>query len=572
VRRRTLIPIGSLAAVLLAVPALPAHAAAPGISGTVTLGGTARAGVPVSVSEPGGDPLAEARTDAAGRYALPAPAAGTRYIVSVNVRDAATRPRAAVAGYLPTWTGAGPDAVPAAALVEPATATGADRALDVAVPAATRVRGANAAFAKREVRLVTLGGRETATTTADAKGAWSFLVAPGSYRIEVFGTVRWLDYRSRAFTVPGGETVVVRSSPVRSGTITGRLTWRGKPVGKVHVWLQGPTRSEEPDDDPVVTDAKGRYRFAGLKPGRFTVRFGNTGEASDRIPYLPAKRERTVRSGRTTVVDAALVRSAVLDGRFDAPSGAKRYVVQIRRGGATGPLVRTTSLPASTRTTKNPVRAAGLRGGTYTVQVVDTARGTKAAVRTVRLRTGVRTAIGVLRPTKATLTVSGTVPAGAAVRVSEGSFWRTTTADGDGRYTIRGVVPGRYEVTAQVRGHEAVTAKRTVTRSTVVDLPIGAAPDVRSGVVTGRFTAGALDVPLAGLTVDGGQELLVRDGRLNEHLSAGAHRFTAVQVLGDRLFPVATPYDLALRDEDRAFTVPDGGTVDLGTVALDVLG
>ena len=376
-RRRTLVPIGSLAAVLLAVPALPADAAAPELSGTVTLGGVVRAQVPVSWSEVGSDVVVSGTTDASGRYRLPAPAAGTRYIVSVNVRDAATRPRAAVTGFLPTYTGAGPDAVPAAAMVEPATATGGDRALDVAVDAATRVRGSNAAFAKREVRLVTLGGRTTATTTADAKGAWSFLVAPGSYRIVVLGTVRWLDHRSRPFAVPGGETVVVASSPVRSGTISGRRTWRGKPAAKVHVWRQGPTRSEEPDDDPVVTDAKGRYRFAGLKPGRFTVRFGSTGEASDRAPYLPAKRERTVRSGRTTIVDASLVRSAVLDGRFDAPAGAKRYVVQIRRGGATGPLVRSTSLPASTRTAKNPVRASGLRGGTSTVQVVDTTRGTK---------------------------------------------------------------------------------------------------------------------------------------------------------------------------------------------------
>jgi hypothetical protein len=90
--------------------------------------------------------------------------------------------------------------------------------------------------------------------------------------------------------------------------------------------------------------------------------------------------------------------------------------------------------------------------------------------------------------------------------------------------------------------------------------------------VTARLTAGAFDVPLAEVTIDGGRGLPVRDGRLNvPGVEAGAHRVTGVSVLGTALFPAATPYDLAWPG-DAAFSVPDGGTVDLGTVALDVLG
>ena len=38
------------------------------------------------------------------------------------------------------------------------------------------------------------------------------------------------------------------------------------------MWLNGPSRTADPDDDPVRTDARGRFRFAGLLPGRFVVR------------------------------------------------------------------------------------------------------------------------------------------------------------------------------------------------------------------------------------------------------------------------------------------------------------
>jgi hypothetical protein len=573
VHRRTLLTVSALAAALLAVPALPAAAAdSATLTGTVTLGGALQAGVPVAWSAPGSTVLTSTVTDSDGHYFLPAPAAGTPYIVSANVAEPLTRPHAAVPGYLPTYTGAGPDDVPAAALVEPAVSSGTDRTLDLTVPAATRVLGTNAAFAKREVRLMTLGGRQAAATTADAKGAWSFRVAPGSYRIEVLGTVTWLDYRSKPFAVPGGDAVVVRSSPVRAGVIAGRLTAKGRPAAKVHVWLQGPTRGEEPDDDPVRTDAKGRYRFTGLVPGRFTIRFGTTGAVDDHAPYLVGSRERTVRSGRTTVVNAALTRGAVLDGRFDAPHRAKRYTVQIRRGGATGALVRSTSLAASARTAKNPVRAYGLPTGTYTVQAVDEL-GAKIAARTVRLRAGIRTDLGTLRPTRTSLAVTGSVPDGAFVTVSEGSLFKQARADEDGRYTVTGLVPGRYRIQAQLQGHAPVAVRRTLGSSTVVDLPAGDATVVRSGTVTGRFTAGALDVPLASLTVDGGLGLLVSDGRLNERgIEAGSHRVTGVQVLGDRLFPVGTPYDLAWPGSDPSFEVPDAGTVDLGTIALDVTG
>ena len=570
-RSRRLIPAALLAALLL-VPAAPATAAAPTISGTVDLGGGTSGGVPVAWFEPNGKVLTSTTTDASGHYSLPAPPAGSSYIVAANVSRVLTAPRAFLPGSLPAYTGTGPDDVPAASLVEPAVSTGADRTVDITVRPATRVLGTNAAFANRPVRLVTLGGRDTATTTADAKGAWSFRVAPGSYRIAVFGDLRWLDYRSKPFVVPGGDAVVVRSSPTRTGTISGRLTSGGKPAARVQVWLEGPTRGEEPDDDIVRTDAQGRFTIRGLVPGRFTIRFGNTGHTPDRTRFVADAVTRTVTSGRTTAVTASLVRGAVLDGTFDSATGAKQYVVQIRRGGSTGPVVRTGSFPASARTAKNPVEAFGLPTGTYTVQVVDRI-GASYATRTVRLRAGVRTDLGTLRPTKASLTVMGTAPAGAMITASEATLSKQVRAAADGTYRLTGLVPGRYTIQAQLQGRAPVAVRRTLTSSAVLDLPAGAATVIRTGTLTGRLTAGGLDVPLANLVIDAGRGLLVSDGRLNEQgIDAGPHRITRVEAIGQRLFPVATPYDLAWPSQDTSFSVPDGGTVDLGTVALDVVG
>lgn len=397
-------------------------------------------------------------------------------------------------------------------------------------------------------------------------------MAPGSYRVAVFGTLRWLDYRSKPFAVPGGDAVVVKSSPTRAGAITGRLTSGGKPAAKVQVWLQGPTRGEEPDDDVVRTDARGRYSIPGLVPGRFTIRFGSTGASTDRTRFVAAQRERTVTAGRTTVVDATLVRGAVLVGRFDAATGSKQYVVQIRRGGATGPIVRTGSFPASARAAKNPVEAFGLPTGTYTVQAVDRVGRTWAS-RTVALRSGARTDLGTVVPRKASLSLTGKAPAGALVTVNEGVLSKQARASADGVYRIDGLIPGRYGVQAQLQGHAATSLSRTLTASTVLDLQSGPATVIRVGTLTGRFTAGALDVPLANLTIDGGRGLLISDGRLDEQgLDAGPHTITGIESFGERLFPRATPYDLGWPSVDTALVIPVNGTVDLGTVALDVTG
>jgi hypothetical protein len=570
--RLSLLVPGALVATLLVLPAAPASAATPTISGTVVLSGTTQPGVPVAWFEPSSKVLTSTTTDAAGHYSLPAPAAGTRYIVAANVSRVLTAPRAFLASHLPTYTGAGPDDVPAAALVVPATSTGADRTVDIAVPAATRVLGTNAAFANRPVRLLTLGGRETATTTADAKGAWAFRVAPGSYRIGVLGSVQWLDYRSKPFVVPGGDPVVVRSSPQRAGTISGRLTSGGKPAAKVQVWLQGPTRDPEGDIEDTTTDANGRFSLPGLLPARYTVRFGNTGSTVDRVRYVAAKQPVTVTAGRTAVVHASLTRGAVLDGTFDAATGSKQYVVQIRRGGATGTIVRTGSYPASSRAAKNPVEAFGLPTGTYTVQVVDRV-GKTFASRTVRLQAGVRTDLGTLVPRTTSLALTGKAPAGALVTVNEGVLVTQARATADGLYRVDGLVPGRYGIQAQLQGHAPAKVTRILAASTVLDLESGPATVVRVGTLTGRFTAGALDVPLANLTIDGGRGLLITDGRLDEQgLDAGAHTITSITAYGTRLFPQATPYDLGWPSTDTAITVPQNGTLDLGTVALDVTG
>jgi hypothetical protein len=57
-----------------------------------------------------------------------------------------------------------------------------------------------------------------------------------------------------------------------------------------------------------------------------------------------------------------------------------------------------------------------------------------------------------------------------------------------------------------------------------------------------------------------------------ETLTPAYQRFRKSMILDYDKWKEGTPYDLAWPYPDTSFSVPENGTVDLGTVALDVTG
>lgn len=563
--RRTLLSIGALTAALLAVPALPAVAEAPALSGTVRLAGDSRAGVPVAWFAAGGTVVTSTLTDSSGRYSLPAPPAGTRYLVAVNVAAVQTRPRAAVPGFLATYLGDGATTRLAAPLVTPATADGGDRTADVDVRPATGLSGRHEAFAGRVVRLLTASGTETATTTASRTGAWSFQVAPGVYRIAADSTRSWTAYRSQAFPV-GSTAVVKRSAPTRTAVLQGRVTVRGKAVAGVPVRWTGPFEGDEAPERLVRTDSRGRYVLSALVPGRFVVRYGNDGDQNDTSPYVRRSATRTLSPGERETVDVALTRGASVTATVDTSTGARRWSTLLTRDGR---VVRTTARTAYATSSRNTLHLRGLPGGTYVLRATD---GTRSLMRTLRLTTGAVRSLGRVRTTAAALTLSGRGPAGALVSAQQGSVLGSTQVAADGTYRIPGLLPGTYSVSTVGAGGAGTTVRRTITRSTVLDVALGAPlPDGTARSVTGTVLAGSVPVPLADVVLADGPDLLVVDGRFQDAVvRVGTHRVASVRALGTALLPRATPYFLTWPGPD--IRVVPGADTDLGTVTLGVGG
>lgn len=563
-RRRILIPIGALAAALLAAPAAPAFAADPVITGTVTLGGAARAGVPVAWFEPGGSVLTSTTTDASGHYSLPAPASGTSYIVAADVATTLSAPHSASRGWLATYAGDGTATAAAAQLVTPAVAGTGDRALDVTVPKATTVRGKDAAFASRTVWLKTLDDRTAASVKASSSGSWSFEAAPGHYRIGARVTTKYLEYRSQPFTV-GVTTVVKGTAPERFATLAGVTTSHGKPIAGVYVTRVVAAESETVED-VTRTDSHGRFRFTGVVPGAYVLRFGAgdmaKASASD---WIASSRRGTTASGRTTTLHVGVHRGAEIIASFSAARTADDYGLLLER--TDGTLLRSARFvnhPGKT----NRVKQVGLGKGTYLLELTDR---THQLVRTITVGAGQRRDIGTVRLTADPLVLTGHAPAGSLLTASRGAYRASTHAATDGTYRITGLVPGEYTVTDAPAAEEETTSTRTVDveSDTTLDLPAAPAP-VPSFAVTGRVLAGAIPFD-AGQAVLGtkGSFNVAKGALLSASLPAGSDTVTGIRIFGSASFPVGTPYDLAW---PATPLVVGNGPTDIGTVHLVVTG
>jgi len=360
------VAVGALTLGLLG--AVPAQAV-PAYTYTITItsvGGGAIPGVYVSID----DYAASGQTDAAGSFTATL-AAGTH---TLDVENPMT-----YADITSTFTVAG-NASSTVTIAGAQLITGT-----VTDPAGTALPGIDVYASKTS-------GSGSDSTTTDASGRYVAVVPAGSYRVELDDYDSALGdyargplYYPAAYSSAGAGTVVVAAGKdtalstvklARNGTISGKVTFLGKPVAKAYVYVKGTNGAV----DYPQTDANGAYQ-ALVPPGSYAASV----DAPSGTTALTTYSGNTVRepdAARTTVTDGgsasssiALVASAVVTGKVVDKNGkaAKGVHVSLSNTNRAGSAYVTTD--ANGRYT-----ASGLATGPV---LVDVPVGTSAATTTV---------------------------------------------------------------------------------------------------------------------------------------------------------------------------------------------
>lgn len=300
-----------------------------------------------------------------------------------------------------------------------------------------RVRG----IAGGWVKVMRLNDTMAFQGPADAEGDYRIRgLAPGQYYVAAGGegTLPW---RSQVIDVRAGQDTVVDGVVRRGAVLRGTLSSGGKPVGFTDVLIrkvgQGLVAA-------TTTGPRGGFRVSGMTPGTYKV--GVLYHGSDYVPHgvrvtVPETTSVvdvpvTLRRGATITVPTRPVDGTAPGRVRDELRNAQGHAIQGWRNDGNGTLTYT-----------------GLPKGSYTVVA---ATDSHYAVRDVRVRRLRAHDLRPLRLEQRTLTLRGRTAPHAVVEAMTGdqcppdgparvgSFHEIEKADAEGRYVIRGLVPGTY--------------------------------------------------------------------------------------------------------------------------------
>ncbi len=315
----------------------------------------------------------------------------------------------------------------------------ADRDLGrVTVKPQSFIHGTITRAANQSIRLLRLNGTVAYYNSTDEQGSYRFQgLAPGRYRVAGGGD-GWRPWQSEIVTLPPGGDVEVDGVLDQGAAIHGVVRAAGRPVPFLDILV----RRHGGRIVAATTTENGHYRVSGLLPGDFRV-----GVSYDGSDYRRRSVEAVVSdphgevAARLDLVEGAVVTDALRAGGKPA-LGADDELRDSTGHAILGQL-----------NVDGQVVYRGLSPGDYTVVAGNDAHFMVARVHVTTARTY---DLGTRVLDRPTLTLTGTTapravveaftgdscPPGEAFR--SGSFHVIERADADGRYTLRGLVPGHY--------------------------------------------------------------------------------------------------------------------------------
>jgi hypothetical protein len=353
-----------------------------------------------------------------------------------------------------------------------------------------RIRGTLEGAESESIQLMRLNDTVAVNSQTDGNGGFSFDgLVPGTYYVQAggFGTLPWT---SAPVTVDADHPGVVNGSLDGGVGLTGRATVQatGDPARRTEIFLAH-------DNGDLIaslfTTRRGTYRFTGLTPGDYRVGVLRPGGA-----FLRTFERVTVVDGDEQVrADLSLTRGATATIRLRGTDGRVDSELRDVRGNVLHP-----NLVRGDGTATYP----GLRRGTYTLVAKD---GDGYGLRTFRVRALRDYDLGRLRLDKPLLTLRGRTAPYAVVEATTSDlcpaddpekwagFHEIERADAQGRYVIRGLVPGdRWMVAADgyPRNYAPICHEDVkIWSSRRYDVPLET-----GHAVTGRLVYAGTDLPV----------------------------------------------------------------------------
>ncbi len=585
--------LGTLACAVLCGP-IAAHAATSTstVHGTVTVAGVAVAGITVGSWAPGSGTLATARTDSHGRFTLHTPSATAVDVWAGSKPSAAAVFRAGNGHLVRGIIGASqPSGIAEPLSQRVARATPARIAgghdLVFRLQKAGRFTGSSPLLGSfgdttGEVDIEIGAGNYPKQYPASAAGAFtSGWLVPGRYHLYWAPKPPYLPARSRV-TVPSGGTVTATtpdfSAPgARGTTLELHVISGGRPVG-ADVPVVGIDATGRETSAPS-TDSSGLSTRDAVAPGSYTFvvgqYFNDPDEGLDGPPssddYVTKTVRVTVAAGEATkAVTVALTPASKVSGTVGVPGG---HGASVLVENSAGDVVRRADLSSS------GFALGGLAGGTYTVFALDLDAHTYAS-KTVTLPTASSTsdpatAVGRLTPSRAMLTVKGTVAGGGSRHVSlratpsHGAYLYAPGSDysSKGTYSIR-TVPGRFAIVVTEAGHvQRVSGLATYAASKTANVT----PGPLVGAVAGQFFVNGhtVTVNLEAKSATGDLLEIGSLGSLGRSRASDVAPGTYTWTRTYAPFP-ALDGPWYYRAPKGSFTVRAGATLDLGRMDLTI--
>ena len=351
----------------------------------------------------------------------------------------------------------------------------------------------------------------------------SFLSSDGSFSIDAAGTPALdLIVSAPGFAPAALQNVAVGAGdPVlfqldAGGSVTGRVVTESGGVSGATVHLQREGAMPHDRQQPVRTDADGRFNFDSVAPGEHVVRVTKEG-------LVAAARTVAVKAGSPADVEITMSEGHTVEGRVVDESGRPVTGAQVssnprHRGPDTG-----TQTDA-----EGAFRLGGLADSLVTITaeksgyvrgVAENVDPQRSAAVTITLAKG-----GTIAGRVTGLSAAELPEVRVAVLGHEGGS-ASTTVDGDGRFTLTGVPDGTLHVRASLF--------RDIRRGayTTVEVRNGMAPAIEIAFVSGFPVEGTVrragkPVPNADITFDGRSNASTHtssNGSYKAELEAGSY-------------------------------------------------
>jgi len=541
------------------VPATAAHAAPLSVSGIVSDASGPVPFAPVGYFAPISKKYDSFTADENGEYSFNVPSNVGPYYVTGNISPYGVGSAVSLysydTNYSPVFVGAGGNRDYLYQSLSPLT-TGTAAVVNVTFDKPGSIAIGSSALKKQSLVLTRLDGSTINYVTASSSGSYEFIgLVPGKYKVtsDLYNTT-FSPYTSPTITVQAGKKTSISAVPTAGASIKGVVKVKGKAVSGIDVYAYKGLSSGF-----ATTDKKGAYTIKGLTSGTYNLSFANSGRAASASVVAKVFKPKVV-AGKTVTVNAALTAAGEVSGSVKVTKGATWAQVYAVKSGK---LVGTGYVETKS---KGKFSIKGLPTGSYTLYVQDGA-DKFYAIKKVSVKGGKKSAVGTLSLKKKTVTLSGTVsPSGnGSVSASSRALYGFGGEIKNGKYTIKGLIPGTYSIYSYLDGREesAVTTVK-VAKSTKKNLKAGKV----LGKVTGTVSLAGVPVTGNGFATSklGSASITVDRGVLTASGRTG--KYTVDSLSFDALFVSGAPFWAELPSNKKSFTITSGKTTSLGSFEL----